>query len=84
MALEHETEAELLEGHFTIDSWKSRLSRKMPWRHIIPINVHCIEPESFSRVNAVVSDVLEDQQQNSPIAKKKPESKSDRTSEKHK
>ena len=52
---------------FIIDSWKSRLSRRMPWPFSIRIKFHRKESTRYTKLKATVTDMVEDQQQEAPI-----------------
>ena len=52
----------------TVDTWRSRLACRLPWRNTSLIKFTRKEPNSCSRL--MVSDVLEDQNQNSLTAHK--------------
>ena len=70
MALETGPEADLLHGLYHRQLEKSTVMQKaLPPHHAD--QVHRKKPQSHSRLKALVSDVLEDQQQHSLIAQKK-------------
>ena len=63
MALVKASEGDLLESLLTIDSERSPLSCRLPWRSIVPMKFTAKSWKSYSRLKALVSDVLQDEQQ---------------------